>query len=95
MDNIIDRFTKTRTDSDIIYRPLIDGDIILFNRQPSLRPESLIALKCKIINDDNKTFKIPLSCTVPLNADFDGDECNIHIVQHIISRVELLELELY
>lgn len=77
--------------SDLLERKAVDGDIVLFNRQPSLRPESIIAKKIKIIKNCN-TFRLTLPCTPPLNADFDGDECNVHILQDLPARVECYEL---
>lgn len=94
------RFTTEKTtariianieSSDLLERKAVDGDIVLFNRQPSLRPESIIAKKIKIIKNGN-TFRLTLPCTPPLNADFDGDECNVHILQHLPARVECYEL---
>lgn len=79
--------------SDYIERPLKDGDIILFNRQPSLRPESIIAKRVKIIDSQScNTFRLTLPCTSPLNADFDGDECNVHVLQDLRAMVECYEL---
>lgn len=94
------RFTPQTTDriisfldkSDSIERPLKNGDVILFNRQPSLRPESIIAKRVKIITQDCNTFRLTLPCTPPLNADFDGDECNVHVLQDIRAMVECYEL---
>jgi DNA-directed RNA polymerase, beta'' subunit/160 kD subunit len=87
--NIIQYLDK----SDYIERPLRDGDIVLFNRQPSLRPESIIAKRVKIIDSDLcNTLRLTLPCTPPLNADFDGDECNIHVLQDLRAMVECYEL---
>lgn len=78
---------------DSIERPIKNGDVVLFNRQPSLRPESIIAKRVKIIDSkDCNTFRLTLPCTPPLNADFDGDECNVHVLQDIRARVECYEL---
>ena len=94
------RFTSAKTTArilanieptDLLERRAVDGDIVLFNRQPSLRPESIIAKKIRIIRDSN-TFRLTLPCTPPLNADFDGDECNVHILQDLAARVECYEL---
>ena len=53
-----------------------DGDIVLFNRQPSLHKMSMMAHEVKIMY--GSTFRMNLSCTAPYNADFDGDEMNVH-----------------
>jgi DNA-directed RNA polymerase, beta'' subunit/160 kD subunit len=79
--------------TDMIERPLRNGDIVLFNRQPSLRPESIIATRVRIIPSQKcNTFRLTLPCTPPLNADFDGDECNIHVLQDIRAVTECSEL---
>ena len=62
-----------------VERKLKNGDIVLFNRQPSLHKMSLMAHYVKIHKD--KTFQLNLSVTTPYNADFDGDEMNMHVPQ--------------
>ncbi len=74
---------------DIADRQLMDGDPVLFNRQPSLRIESMMAFKVKKIK--GLAFMLPLYATTPFNADFDGDEMNMHNVQ---SEGALTELEI-
>lgn len=76
---------------DMLERPIKNGDIVLFNRQPSLRPESIISMVAKII-DGIHTLRLVLPCTEPMNADFDGDECNLHILQDVRARTECHEL---
>jgi len=49
---------------DIVVRQLVDGDITLFNRQPTLHKASMQAFKCKVMS--GKTFRINLSVTTPL-----------------------------
>jgi len=71
--------------------PIENGDIVIGNRQPSLRMESIIAHIVKIVDNSNTT-KIHLSCTTPYNADFDGDECNIHTLQDDESSMEIYML---
>lgn len=63
----------------IIERHLKDGDIALFNRQPSLHRMSIMAHKVKVL--PYKTFRMHLTVCPPYNADFDGDEMNLHIPQ--------------
>jgi DNA-directed RNA polymerase II subunit RPB1 len=74
----------------IIHRYLKDGDYVIFNRQPSLHKESMMAHRVKIV--EGKTFRLNLSVTSPYNADFDGDEMNIHVPQSLESKAELSEL---
>jgi DNA-directed RNA polymerase II subunit RPB1 len=64
-----------------VERYLQDGDIVLFNRQPSLTKKSIMAHKVKI--HKRRTFGLNLSCTSPYNGDFDGDEMNLHVLQNI------------
>jgi len=63
----------------IIERHLKDGDIALFNRQPSLHRMSIMAHLVKVL--PYKTFRLHLTVCPPYNADFDGDEMNLHIPQ--------------
>jgi DNA-directed RNA polymerase subunit A' len=63
----------------IIERQLMDGDICLFNRQPSLHRMSMMAHRIKVV--PYKTFRFNLSVCPPYNADFDGDEMNLHLLQ--------------
>lgn len=69
-----------------IERQLIDGDIVLFNRQPSLHRISMMCHYVKVL--PGKTFRLnPVVCP-PYNADFDGDEMNLHVIQNEEARVE-------
>ncbi len=63
----------------VVERHLQDGDIVLFNRHPSLHKASLMAHYVKIL--PGRTFRISPASTFPYNADFDGDEMNIHAPQ--------------
>ena len=73
-----------------IERKLRDGDIVLFNRQPSLHRLSMLAHSARIM--DGKTFRInPVVCK-PYNADFDGDEMNVHVPQTEEGKGEAREL---
>ena len=72
---------------DVVHRHLMDGDNVLFNRQPSLHKMSMMAHKVKVM--DYSTFRLNVSVTTPYNADFDGDEMNMHVPQSIQTSVEL------
>jgi DNA-directed RNA polymerase subunit A' len=63
----------------ILERHLKDGDIVLFNRQPSLHRMSIMAHEVRVL--PGRTFRLNLSVCPPYNADFDGDEMNIHVPQ--------------
>ena len=69
-----------------IERQLIDGDVVLFNRQPSLHRMSMMAHRVKIM--EGKTFRFNLCVCPPYNADFDGDEMNLHVLQSEEARAE-------
>lgn len=70
----------------IVERHLIDGDIALFNRQPSLHRMSMMCHKIKVL--PGKTFRLNPAVCAPYNADFDGDEMNLHIPQTEEARAE-------
>ena len=72
---------------DIVERHLIDGDIVLLNRQPTLHIGSMLAQE--VVVRPYKTFRFNLSITKSFNADFDGDEMNIHVPQSLESQAEL------
>ncbi|KAK3393734.1 hypothetical protein B0H63DRAFT_26173 [Podospora didyma] len=73
-----------------VERHLIDGDFIIFNRQPSLHKESMMGHRVKVM--PYSTFRLNLSVTSPYNADFDGDEMNLHVPQTEETRAEVKEL---
>ena len=68
----------------------MDGDIILFNRQPTLHRMSMMAHRAKVLPFN--TFRLNVSVTAPYNADFDGDEMNAHIPQSYEASTELMEI---
>ncbi len=69
-----------------IERHLQDGDIVLFNRHPSLHKQSLMAHYVKVLPD--RTFRLHPAAAAPYNADYDGDEMNIHSPQTEEARAE-------
>lgn len=77
---------------DIVERHVMSGDYILFNRQPSLHRISLMAHRARVL--PFRTFRFNECCCAPYNADFDGDEMNIHVVQTEEARAEAKELML-
>jgi len=74
----------------IVERHLRDDDVVLFNRQPSLHKMSIMGHRAKIL--DWSTFRLNLSVTTPYNADFDGDEMNLHVPQSINAQADAREL---
>lgn len=75
---------------DIVERQLRENDYLLLNRQPTLHKPSILGVKIKI--DDKKTIRMNLAITKPLNADFDGDENNLHAPCSPESVVEIKQL---
>ena len=75
---------------DIVNRHLLDGDIVLFNRQPSLHKMSMMGHRIKIMKAN--TFRLNVCVTSPYNADFDGDEMNMHVPQSYQTVSELKNL---
>lgn len=75
---------------DVVNRHIMDGDIVLFNRQPTLHRMSMMGHRVKVL--PYNTFRLNVSVTAPYNADFDGDEMNAHIPQSYESATELLEI---
>ena len=74
----------------VVERYLKDGDIVLFNRQPSLHKQSLMGHTVRIL--PYSTFRMNVACTSPYNADFDGDEMNLHVPQTIMAQCEAREV---
>jgi len=70
----------------VVERHLMDGDVALFNRQPSLHRMSMMCHKVKVL--PGKTFRLNPAVCNPYNADFDGDEMNLHIPQNVEARAE-------
>jgi DNA-directed RNA polymerase subunit A' len=77
---------KTVAPGYIIERQLIDGDIGLMNRQPTLHRLSVMAHLVKVL--PGKTMRIHVSTCFPYNADFDGDEMNFHLPQSLEAQAE-------
>ncbi|MEF8772904.1 DNA-directed RNA polymerase subunit A' [Halodesulfurarchaeum sp.] len=69
-----------------VQRHLVDGDIVIFNRQPSLHRMSIMAHEVVVM--PFKTFRLNTTVCPPYNADFDGDEMNMHALQNEEARAE-------
>uniref|UniRef100_A0A8W7PFP6 DNA-directed RNA polymerase subunit n=1 Tax=Anopheles coluzzii TaxID=1518534 RepID=A0A8W7PFP6_ANOCL len=70
-----------------VERHLRDDDLVIFNRQPTLHKMSMMGHRVKVL--PWSTFRMNLSCTSPYNADFDGDEMNLHVPQSMETRAEI------
>jgi DNA-directed RNA polymerase III subunit RPC1 len=55
---------------DIVERHMMDDDLVLFNRQPSLHKMSIMAHRVKVF--PWRTFRFNECACAPYNADFDG-----------------------
>ena len=75
----VDTDTIMLYEGDVVNRHLIDGDYVLFNRQPSLHKMSMMGHRVRVM--EHNTFRLNVSVTKPYNADFDGDEMNMHVPQ--------------
>ena len=89
------RYNKRAGDLQLQYgwkveRHIVDEDPVLFNRQPSLHKMSMMAHRVKVM--PYSTFRLNLSVTSPYNADFDGDEMNLHVPQSEETKAELSQL---
>ena len=87
----VDRASLDVVVGDIVHRHLINGDPVLFNRQPSLHKMSMMCHIVRILHEGN-TFRLNVGVTKPYNADFDGDEMNLHAAQNDLAKAELLNL---
>ena len=87
----IDRDSIKLYEGDRVHRHMMDGDAILFNRQPTLHRLSMMCHIAKILYQGD-TFRMNVGDTKPYNADFDGDEMNLHMPQDEESEIELLNL---
>ncbi len=87
----VDKKSIRLENGDIVHRHMLDGDAILFNRQPTLHRLSMM---CHIVRvmPVGDTFRMNVGDTKPYNADFDGDEMNLHMPQDDEAEIELLNL---
>ena len=76
---------------DTVHRHMMNGDYVLFNRQPTLHRMSMMAHRVKIMKKGD-TFRMNVADTKPYNADFDGDEMNMHMPQNDEAEMELKHL---
>ncbi|HXG07571.1 MAG TPA: DNA-directed RNA polymerase subunit A', partial [Nitrososphaera sp.] len=70
----------------VVERHLADDDIVIFNRQPSLHRMSIMAHTVRVL--PYRTFRLHPAVCPPYNADFDGDEMNLHVPQSEEARAE-------
>jgi DNA-directed RNA polymerase II subunit RPB1 len=92
LDCIKDRGTLILSYGTTVYRHLINGDIVLFNRQPSLHKMNMMAHYVRVL--PGRSFRMSANITQPYGADFDGDEMNLHVPQSEMARREIERLAL-
>jgi len=82
--------TESLSEGDIVERHLQDGDLVIFNRQPSLHRTSMMCHRVKVL--PHNTLRLNTAVCTPYNADFDGDEMNLHVPQseEAIAEAEVL-----
>lgn len=78
-------------EGDVIMRDLIDGDVVIFNRQPSMLGHSMTCHKV-IILEEGETIRMNISACVLYNADFDGDAMNLFFARSVLTRNEISTL---
>ena len=83
--------TMVIEEGDIVHRHMMNGDAVLFNRQPTLHRMSMMC-HIAVIMFRGDSFRMNVACTKPYNADFDGDEMNLHMPQDEESEIELRHL---
>ncbi|TFK55537.1 beta and beta-prime subunits of DNA dependent RNA-polymerase [Heliocybe sulcata] len=79
--------TRTPAVNKKVYRHLRDGDILILNRQPTLHKPSMMAHRARVLQGE-KTIRMHYANCNSYNADFDGDEMNIHFPQNQVARAE-------
>ncbi|KAK6882928.1 DNA-directed RNA polymerase III subunit RPC1 [Candida tropicalis] len=84
------KLAKNLQIGDVVERHIEDGDVVLFNRQPSLHRLSILSHYAKV--RPWRTFRLNECVCTPYNADFDGDEMNLHVPQTEEARAEAINL---
>ncbi|KAL9051276.1 MAG: hypothetical protein Q9162_006119 [Coniocarpon cinnabarinum] len=74
-----------------VYRHLNNGDVVLMNRQPTLHKPSMMGHRARVLPGE-KTIRMHYANTNSYNADFDGDEMNMHFPQNELARAEALQI---
>ncbi|KXH65390.1 RNA polymerase Rpb1 [Colletotrichum salicis] len=74
-----------------VYRHLTNGDVVLMNRQPTLHKPSIMGHRVRVLPGE-KTIRMHYANCNTYNADFDGDEMNMHFPQNEVARAEALQI---
>jgi DNA-directed RNA polymerase subunit A' len=86
LDETKEAIAESLKEGDVVERMLRNGDIVIFNRQPSLHRISMMCHRVRVL--PYNTFRINTAVCAPYNADFDGDEMNLHVPQSEEARAE-------
>ncbi|KAL7678000.1 hypothetical protein ACOME3_004227 [Neoechinorhynchus agilis] len=89
--NQLAEFPSCSLKPKMVYRHLLDGDYLIVNRQPTLHRPSLMGHSARVLKNE-KVLRLHYSNCKSYNADFDGDELNVHFPQDEVSRTEVSEL---
>ncbi|KIV94969.1 hypothetical protein PV10_02682 [Exophiala mesophila] len=74
-----------------VYRHLQTGDVVIMNRQPTLHKPSMMGHRARVLTNQ-KTIRMHYANCNTYNADFDGDEMNMHFPQNELARTEALQI---
>ena len=74
-----------------VYRHLTTGDVVLMNRQPTLHKPSIMGHRARVLTGE-RTIRMHYANCNTYNADFDGDEMNLHFPQNELARAEAMQL---
>jgi len=74
-----------------VHRHLTNGDVVLMNRQPTLHKPSIMGHRARVLPGE-KTIRMHYANCNTYNADFDGDEMNMHFPQTEVARAEALQI---
>ncbi|KAL6866300.1 hypothetical protein ACO1O0_002407 [Amphichorda felina] len=80
-----------KTKNKKVYRHLTNGDVVLMNRQPTLHKPSIMGHRVRVLAGE-KTIRMHYANCNTYNADFDGDEMNMHFPQNEVARAEALQI---
>lgn len=83
----------SNAENKVVYRHVMNGDVLLFNRQPTLHKPSLMSHIARVLPREH-TIRMHYANCSSYNADFDGDEMNLHLLQNHLARAEAYNLSL-
>ncbi|KND93925.1 DNA-directed RNA polymerase I subunit [Tolypocladium ophioglossoides CBS 100239] len=80
-----------KTKNKKVYRHMTNGDVVLMNRQPTLHKPSIMGHRVRVLPGE-KTIRMHYANCNTYNADFNGDEMNMHFPQNEVARAEALQI---